>query len=75
MNSRSYQFLIYLLILWRKFTHCDVSVAVQTEAGLITPIVFNANQKGLGEISKNVKALAEKARSNKLQPSDYIVFF
>ena len=31
----------------RQFTNCDVSVAVSTEAGLITPIVFDANLKGL----------------------------
>lgn len=52
----------------KQFEHCDVSVAVSTDSGLITPIVFNANQKGFGQISKDVKSLAEKARNNKLKP-------
>ena len=43
-----------------------MSVAVSTDNGLITPIVFNANQKGLSEIANDVKTLAEKARSGKL---------
>lgn len=46
----------------------DVSVAVSTPAGLITPIVFNAHIKGLAAISKDVASLAAKAREGKLQP-------
>lgn len=49
----------------------DVSVAVSTDKGLITPIVFNADRKGVLEISKNVKELAGKARENKLQPAEF----
>lgn len=49
----------------------DVSVAVSTDKGLITPIVFNADRKGVLEISKNVKELAGKARDNKLQPAEF----
>lgn len=51
----------------------DVSVAVSTERGLITPIVFNADQKGLIEISNDVKTLAKKAREGKLQPQEFQV--
>ena len=50
----------------------DMSVAVQTDNGLITPIVFNSNLKGISEIASNVKGLAEKAKSNKLQPNEFI---
>jgi pyruvate dehydrogenase E2 component (dihydrolipoamide acetyltransferase) len=50
----------------RLFKNADISVAVSTDGGLITPIVFEANKKGLKEISANVKELAKKARSNKL---------
>lgn len=46
----------------RQYNSVDVSVAVSTDAGLITPIVFGAEDKGLKEISQNVKALAVKAR-------------
>jgi len=48
-------------------------VAVSTDSGLITPIVVEANQKGLSEISKNVKELAGKARTGSLKPEEYIV--
>lgn len=49
----------------------DVSVAVSTPVGLITPIVFNAHIKGLASISKDVAALAVKAREGKLQPHEF----
>lgn len=56
----------------RKHKNVDMSVAVQTDNGLITPIVFNSNLKGFGEIASDVKALAEKAKANKLQPKEFI---
>lgn len=46
-------------------------MAVATERGLITPIVFDADRKGLVDISKEVKALALKARDAKLQPHEF----
>lgn len=46
----------------RQYSSVDVCVAVSTDAGLITPIVFQAEHKGLKEISQDVRALAEKAR-------------
>uniref|UniRef100_A0A669CAN3 Acetyltransferase component of pyruvate dehydrogenase complex n=2 Tax=Oreochromis niloticus TaxID=8128 RepID=A0A669CAN3_ORENI len=49
----------------------DVSVAVSTASGLITPIVFNAHIKGLTSISSDVMALAGKARDGKLQPHEF----
>lgn len=49
----------------------DVSVAVSTEGGLITPIVKNADQKGLATISAEVKSLAQKARDGKLKPEEF----
>ncbi|XP_077403461.1 dihydrolipoyllysine-residue acetyltransferase component of pyruvate dehydrogenase complex, mitochondrial [Vanacampus margaritifer] len=49
----------------------DVSVAVSTANGLITPIVFNAHAKGLAGISGDVAALAAKARDGKLQPHEF----
>ncbi|KRT79313.1 hypothetical protein AMK59_8342 [Oryctes borbonicus] len=55
----------------RRFVNCDVSVAVSTDRGLITPIVFEANNKGLIKISKEVKMLAAKARDGKLQPHEF----
>ncbi|XP_030556832.1 dihydrolipoyllysine-residue acetyltransferase component of pyruvate dehydrogenase complex, mitochondrial [Drosophila novamexicana] len=55
----------------REYDDVDVSVAVSTEKGLITPIIFGADRKGVLEISKNVKELAGKARENKLQPHEF----
>ncbi|XP_068140267.1 dihydrolipoyllysine-residue acetyltransferase component of pyruvate dehydrogenase complex, mitochondrial isoform X3 [Drosophila tropicalis] len=55
----------------RQYDDVDVSVAVSTDKGLITPIIFNADRKGVIDISKDVKELAEKARQNKLQPHEF----
>ncbi|KAK4171004.1 2-oxoacid dehydrogenases acyltransferase-domain-containing protein [Triangularia setosa] len=55
----------------RQFNNVDVSVAVATPTGLITPIVTNVESKGLESISASVKELAKKARDNKLKPEEY----
>ncbi|MGH0037437.1 MAG: dihydrolipoamide acetyltransferase family protein [Myxococcota bacterium] len=55
----------------RRFQRADVSVAVATENGLVTPVVRGADRKGLSVISEEVRALAERARSGKLAPGDY----
>jgi len=49
----------------------DISVAVATPTGLITPIVPNADTLGLSEISSAIKDLASRAREGKLQPEEY----
>ena len=49
----------------------DVSVAVAIDDGLITPIIKNANFKGLFEISKEIKDLAILAKTNSLMPEQY----
>lgn len=49
----------------------DISVAVAIEGGLITPIVQNVDSKGLVTISSQIKALAAKARTGRLNPSEY----
>lgn len=49
----------------------DVSVAVSTDKGLITPIVWEVNNKGVVQISQAVKELAGKARDGKLQPQEF----
>ena len=51
--------------------HADVGVAVALDFGLITPIVFRAEEKGLAAISNEVKSLAERARAKKLKPSEF----
>ncbi|XP_073687585.1 pyruvate dehydrogenase protein X component, mitochondrial isoform X2 [Garra rufa] len=48
-----------------------ISIAVATPRGLITPIIRDAANKGLQEISATAKALAQKARDGKLLPEEY----
>lgn len=49
----------------------DISVAVATETGLITPIVKRADTKRLDSISNEVRELAGKAKNNKLKPEEF----
>ncbi|HVT23718.1 MAG TPA: 2-oxo acid dehydrogenase subunit E2, partial [Rhizomicrobium sp.] len=51
--------------------HADIGVAVALDFGLITPIVFHAEEKGLAVISNEVKSLAERARAKKLKPQEF----
>lgn len=55
----------------RQFSNVDVSVAVATPTGLITPIIFNADSRGILDISNNMKELANKAKEGRLQPQEY----
>lgn len=55
----------------RVYDYVDMSVAVQTEKGLLTPIVKNAHTKRLGEIAREMKELADKAKAGKLKPEEF----
>lgn len=55
----------------RHYVHSDISVAVSTPNGLITPIVKQAELKGLKEISAEVKDMAGRAREGKLKPEEF----
>lgn len=54
-----------------QFENADISVAVATPNGLITPIVRAAETKGLQAISEEVKDLAKRARDGKLKPEEF----
>lgn len=54
-----------------KYSNVDISIAVALEDGLITPIVKNADKKGILSISKEVKDLVSRARSGKLRPEEF----
>lgn len=54
-----------------QYSNVDVSVAVATDSGLITPIIFNADQKSIMQISTEVKELAKLARENALKPEQF----
>ena len=49
----------------------DVSIAVALEEGLVTPIIKDADKKGLLEISNEIKYLAKKSKKGKLLPHEY----
>ncbi len=54
-----------------KFSRADISVAVSIEGGLITPIIVDAGNKTISQISNEMKDLAGRAREHKLQPHEY----
>ncbi|MBX7050910.1 MAG: pyruvate dehydrogenase complex dihydrolipoamide acetyltransferase [Flavobacteriales bacterium] len=51
--------------------HVHIGVAVAVDEGLLVPVVRFANEKGLAQIGAEVKSFAEKAKTKKLQPSDW----
>ena len=51
--------------------HADIGVAVAIDGGLITPIVWKAEEKGLKQISAEVKDMAARAKAKKLKPEEY----
>ena len=51
--------------------HADIAMAVAIDGGLITPIIRAAETKGLAQIAKETKDLAERARSKKLKPEEF----
>ncbi len=55
----------------RLYKTADVAVAVALDGGLITPVIRHAEDKGLRDISVEMKALAAKAREGKLMPEEY----
>lgn len=57
----------------RHYKSVDINIAVQTDAGLFTPMLSGVDQKGLEGISSNIRELAGKARENKLMPADLAV--
>jgi pyruvate dehydrogenase E2 component (dihydrolipoamide acetyltransferase) len=55
----------------RQFHQVDISIAVSTDAGLITPILKNVNGLSLSEISQAARGLAERARQGQLRPEEF----
>eukprot|EP01119_Soliformovum_irregulare_P000359 TRINITY_DN1024_c0_g1_i1.p1 TRINITY_DN1024_c0_g1~~TRINITY_DN1024_c0_g1_i1.p1 ORF type:complete len:508 (+),score=179.32 TRINITY_DN1024_c0_g1_i1:47-1570(+) len=54
----------------RRFSNIDINVAVNTDRGLLTPLVRDADKIGLATINKSVKEMADKAKANKLNLND-----
>jgi pyruvate dehydrogenase E2 component (dihydrolipoamide acetyltransferase) len=55
----------------RLFRHADIAMAVAIDGGLITPIVWAAEQKGLAALSQETADLAARARDGKLAANEY----
>ena len=55
----------------RLFTHADIAMAVAVEGGLVTPVIWAAEKKGLAEIAAASRDLATRARDGKLAPEEF----
>lgn len=55
----------------RRWRRVHVGVAVAVEEGLITPVIRDADRKGVAEIASEVRELAGRARAKKLKPEEY----
>ncbi|KAF2078510.1 hypothetical protein CYY_000135 [Polysphondylium violaceum] len=55
----------------RRYHNVDINVAVNTEHGLFTPIIRDADKRGLGSIALGVKELAAKAQNKQLTPAEF----
>ncbi len=55
----------------RKFNNIDISIACSVEGGILTPVVKNADQMGLLQLSSTIKEMVKKAREGSLSPSEY----
>ncbi len=57
-----------------RFTSADkanISLAIQTDAGLVAPVIGDVGSRSIGEIAATIEALAEKARSGRLEATDF----
>jgi pyruvate dehydrogenase E2 component (dihydrolipoamide acetyltransferase) len=55
----------------RVYGSAHIAVAVETPAGLVTPVIRSAETKGLATISRELKALTDRARAGQLRPEEY----
>ncbi|MGH7624876.1 MAG: pyruvate dehydrogenase complex dihydrolipoamide acetyltransferase [Gemmatimonadaceae bacterium] len=55
----------------RQFNRVHVGMAVAIDEGLITPVIFDADMKGLLQIARESRELAERARARRLTPQEY----
>lgn len=55
----------------RKYNRVHMGIAVAIDEGLITPVVRDADRKGLTEIARETRDLAERARSRDLEPEEF----
>lgn len=54
----------------RRYKNVSIGVGFKTEHGFLTPVIHNANQKGIEQIAKEMRSLGEKAKKNELTMND-----
>jgi pyruvate dehydrogenase E2 component (dihydrolipoamide acetyltransferase) len=54
----------------RRYQRVDLAVAVATDAGLVAPVVREADRKGLAELAAELRDLAQRARAGRLRPEE-----
>lgn len=55
----------------RQYGFAHIAVAVALEDGLVTPVLKNCEQKGIGRINQELRDLVDRARNRKLKPEEY----
>ncbi|MGB2868256.1 MAG: pyruvate dehydrogenase complex dihydrolipoamide acetyltransferase [Bacteroidota bacterium] len=55
----------------RQYGYAHIAVAVALDDGLVTPVLKNCEQKGIGRINQELRDLVERARNRKLKPEEY----
>jgi len=55
----------------RKYNRVDMGIAVAIDEGLITPVIRDADRKGLTELARETRELAERARNRDLEPEEF----
>lgn len=55
----------------RVHRNADIAVAVSVDGGLMTPVVRNANERGISAVAQETRTLISRARTGKLKPADY----
>ena len=55
---------------FRKYKHANIGMAVDTDRGLLVPVIFGSDTLTLAELSAQAKTLAGKAREGKLSPDE-----
>lgn len=55
----------------RYYHHVNTGVAIAVEEGLVVPVIYDADQKGVSDIAKETQDYAEKAHNKQLQPQDF----
>ncbi len=55
----------------RYYEHVNIGVAIAVEDGLVVPVIRHADMKPISQITQEVRAYGERAKSKKLQPQDF----